>query len=432
MAYVFSRSTDSVKPDYGGIAQSGATLALNSEDPHLAQALADARAAGAKVAIWIPAHQGQDATAYGRNMAALVQKYKPDAILPNIEGAQGKASSGGTQWSQNMMNSFQQYVQPGSVHLDVVTEPGEKDFNYRPYLNFGGGVVNEAFTGDMKFKDPDVMRQQLIDAGVPPDRINMLLAPGQKPGANTGGNFSAYTWDDMKPAEQQAFLQAYRQGGYNRNVTAPTTTPTRYTGAPTDYGPPTQFTNYARMAQQRALQTVGNAVTTPNPQTGGTQVPRPNPELVGGQNQFTQIHPENAGFVRPVQRGYTQGGFTQMGPLPDASNPAAQAYSRSRLAQHGITVRRGEDAAAMWRAYSAKLATARAVALAAGPTAPNDVLSVGRGSRPLSVNPAFTTPATPLPPGAGTPVPPGQWDYNQLPALPHLPLATSRSGPVRF
>ena len=103
MAYVFSRSTESVQPDYGGIAKAGATIALNAEDPNLQSAMQAARDAGAHVAIWFPAHQGQDPTQYGNQMASYAQHYKPDAILPNLEGPQNKASSGGSDWNSRMM-----------------------------------------------------------------------------------------------------------------------------------------------------------------------------------------------------------------------------------------------------------------------------------------------------------------------------------------
>jgi len=429
MAYVFSRSTDSVRPDYGAIAQSGATIALNAEDPKLQQAISDARSAGAKVAIWIPAHQGQDATQYGQYMASLVQHYQPDAILPNIEGAQGKASSGGNKWSSDMMNSFQQYVQPGSVKLDVVTEPGEKDFNYKPYLDFGGGVVNEAFTGDMQHKNVDQMRQQLIDAGVPPERINMLLAPGQDPGRS--GNFSAYTWDDMNPQQQQDFLHLYSTALNN----APYKPATGYQSPAGPAGPQTYQKPGGGGAWQRFGSTRGalppavtqNMTTEQNPtynQLPPTPPVTPNPEVVqpGSNAGFQQVRPPVGGagqFTQVQPKGYTQGGWTQQGPLPDASNPAAQAYGRARLSQHGITVKKGEDAAAMWRDLSGKIAAARAVALATGSTGVSDAVLP---NRPLTVPPTATQ--APVLPSTtpGPTVDPGQVNR----------LATSRSGPVRY
>lgn len=298
MAYVFSRLTSSVQPDYAKIAASGAIIALNAEDPQIAQQIAAARQAGAKVAIWLPAHQGQDPVAYGRHMAALAQYYKPDAVLPNIEGAQGKASSGGSQWSNAMMGEYAKYMRPGDVKLDVVTEAGETDFDYKPYLNFGGGVVNEAFYrgahGPQDYADAEKMRQKLIDAGVPPDRINMMLAPGQKPTPGLGGNFSAYTWDDMSPSQQSQWLQQYQDGG----------------GA-----------NNGGYSQLPSSTPVGSSADPNQPEYN--QVPTP-------------------------KNGYEQ--------LDDAHNPAAQAYARAALAKNGVHVPPGADAAAMWRDWSAQRA----------------------------------------------------------------------------
>lgn len=321
MAYVFSRASDSVAPDYGKIAQSGATVALNAEDPNIAAEIQKARDAGCKVAIWIPAHQDQDPVAYGKQMAGLVQYYRPDAILPNVEGAQGKASSGGSAWSSAMMGEFSRYVRPGSVRLDVVTEPGETDFDYKPYLNFGGGVVNESFTGDMKFKNPEEMRQKLIDAGVPEDRINMLLAPGQE--YNGPGTFSAYTWDDMSPAQQNQFLTKYAAtygtsggGAYQTN-------------APGSGGPGTDFAAPGYISPREAANRAMGIEPSVNEVPGAD--PRP-------------------------ERGL------------DSQNPAALRYSRMRLAElarqgitpalYGIT----GDPTAQWRALSAIVGAQQAIA----------------------------------------------------------------------
>jgi hypothetical protein len=271
------------------------------------------------------------------------------------------------------------------VHLGVVTEPGETDFNYRPYLNFGGEVVNEAFLGDMTHVNPDLIKQKLIDAGVPQDRINILLAPGQAPGSRTGSNFSAYTWDDMKPEEQRAFLSAYRQGGGYRppggpgyqTPTIPTSSWQRY-GRPTPTRPlsqgpaPNQLPPSATNPQ---LKTVGQA--PPISRTGPIGAP---PRTVGK----LPPRPENAGFVQ----------------VTDAMNPQAQAYGRARLAQHGIQVRKNEDAARMWRDYSAKLVAARNVAASAGPQPANDV---------IALPPKVTAPPPPVPTPnqLPTPVPQG-------------------------
>jgi hypothetical protein len=74
-------------------------------------------------------------------------------------------------------------------------------------------------------------------------------------------------------------------------------------------------------------------------------------QLHPGSAGFTQLHPENAGFQQ----------------LHDSTNPAAQAYARMALARNGIHVGPGEDAAAMWRQFSAQRASAQAQAAQSGP-----------------------------------------------------------------
>lgn len=406
MAYVFSRDTSSVRPDYAQIAQSGATIALNFEDKNLREEMQRARDAGAKVAIWIPAHNDQDPVRYGQQMASIVQYLKPDAILPNIE-AQGKVSRGGDVWSDRMMQEFTKYVPAGSIPLSVVTEPGEKDFNYKPYLNFGGGVVNEAFTGDMTHWDPDKARQNLIDAGVPPDRINMLLAPGQKPGANTG-QFSAYTWDDMKPEQQAAFLQDYaKAAGAGFKSTTGYTPPTtaQGPGAPAPERPAGKDWRQMTPDQIRALwagrpyaNPRGLQATQVEPATGPTtavgpgqmedygvnMTPTQTPAGVGARAILAQVpppgttNPQTSTVGQPANQLPEPGAGgrtpTNVGRVPDRYDPRAQAYAKFRLKQDGIIVKPGEDAAAMWREYSAQRAGYRDRALAAGPE-PIDTLT---------------------------------------------------------
>jgi hypothetical protein len=215
VAYIFSRSTASTQPDYAAIQESGATVALNAEDPHLAEQIQRARENGMNPAIWIPAHTGQDPIEYARKMASLVQHYGPSAILPNVE-TQGEGASGSA-WSHQMMAEFSRYVPQGTIDLSVVVEPNKTGdvYDYSAYTQYGGGAVAEAFSGDMKSKwDPQHIHDVLAAAGVPEDKINVLLAPGQEPGSV--GNYSAYTWDDMNPEQQRTFLQNYA----TRNTTA--------------------------------------------------------------------------------------------------------------------------------------------------------------------------------------------------------------------
>lgn len=217
--YVFSRDTNSVEPDYASIAKAGATVALNAYDTRLPEQVAKARQAGAQVAIWIPHHdETTNPTAYAQQMASIVQTYKPDSIIPNVEGSNTQ------QWSTDMMNEFQKYVAPGSVRMDVAVEPHQANwaFNYQPYLNFGGGVVAESFGADPKTDrwDPQQIHDYLAQQGVPEDKINVLLAPGQQ-GA-TGGNYSLYTLDDAPGQNLNTWLDQYAT--QNRAPQTPTPT----------------------------------------------------------------------------------------------------------------------------------------------------------------------------------------------------------------
>jgi hypothetical protein len=199
---IYSRSTESVQPDYKTLAAKGVTVALNANDPHLAEQVARARENGMNPAIWIPAGTGADPAAYAQKMAAIVQQYKPSSIIPNIEqDGKGYEGSKGWNWSAQMMAEYQKYVPAGSGPPLSVSVMGEKDFNYKPYIDYGGNVQAETFgakTSD--HKDVDAMRQTLLDAGVPENRITMLLAPGQS-AQNWKGSTAGYTLDDMSPQQ---------------------------------------------------------------------------------------------------------------------------------------------------------------------------------------------------------------------------------------
>jgi len=220
----------------------------------------------------------------------------------------------------------------------------------------------------------------------------------------------------MNPQQQQAFLSTYgRQFGNQPHAPAQTAVSNqrfvRY-GAPArtpppaaqpspQTAPPPTYNELPPGATNPQLKTVGTqSILPPHDRdlvSDGFQQVTPRP-AAGGPGQFTQVRP--TGYTQPVAGG---GAFTQVGNLPDSANPQAQAYARGRLAQNGIKVKPGEDAAAMWRNYSAHVAAARAVAVAAGPQAPNDVISP---NRPLSAPPLTPTPTTAAPTPQVTPVGP--------------------------
>jgi hypothetical protein len=252
---VYSRSTASVQPDYKTLAAQGVTVALSADDPHLAEQIARARENGMNPAIWIPATNGADATEYGKKMAGIVQQYQPSSIIPNVEAdGKGYAGSKGYNWSNEMMAEYAKYVPKGTGPPLSVSVMGEKDFNYNAYLNYGGDVQAETFDGKMNHKNVDQVRADLLAAGVPENKITMLLAPGQSP-QNWKGQTAGYTLDDMNPDQ-------YRQWqSYAAQSPASTSAP----GAPTPQAAPLQADGYSqvpdaqdpravRYAQQRLAQ----------------------------------------------------------------------------------------------------------------------------------------------------------------------------------
>jgi hypothetical protein len=320
MSYIFSRSTQSVQPDYAAATKAGATVALNAEDPDLPNQIARARANGQNPAIWLPSHTEQDPQQYAARMAGLVSRYGPSAILPNIE-IEGQGENVG--WSKQMMDAFGKYYPPGSTKLDVVVEGSKPQgmFDYKPYLPYGDVVV-ESFWGDMSQRDPNQMRQILMDSGVPPDKINLLLAPGQQE-YQGGGKTSAYTLDDMKPEQLATFLTNYQKNFHTpyegRTDTQPMTTP----------------------GQRRTLQ-----------QTPG-QLP-------------TLTHQAALNAAAAANRAASR---VTPSRLDAWSNPAAQAQARRQLAAQQMPVGRGVDAVQMLQDYKtvqdrnlAALAPARAAA----------------------------------------------------------------------
>jgi hypothetical protein len=195
-----------VQPDYKTLAAQGVTVALSADDPDLANQVARARANGMNPAIWIPATSGSDPTAYGQKMAGIVQKYGPSSIIPNVE-ADGKGGPGskGYNWSDQMMAEYSKYVPQGKGPPLSVSVMGEDDFNYDPYLKYGGDVQVETFGSKLTDqKDVDALHARLLARGIPEDKITMLLAPGQSAQGWTGKT-AGYTLDDMSPQQYAQF-----------------------------------------------------------------------------------------------------------------------------------------------------------------------------------------------------------------------------------
>lgn len=169
-------------------------LVFSASDPHLKEALKNAAAHGVKAGIWIPAGGEGDPKAYAQKIKALQTTYGNVPIIPNIEQTgKGYAGSKGWQWSQTMMDELKRLGVPPSMQVAVMGN--QDDFNYKAYTNNGVHVTAEAFgakTSDMN--DPAKIRQRLIDNGVPPDMIDVMLAPGHN---GKGGN-SVFTVDDLR------------------------------------------------------------------------------------------------------------------------------------------------------------------------------------------------------------------------------------------
>jgi len=191
-----------VQPDYKTLASQGVTVALSADDPDLKNQLARARENGMNPAIWIPATSGADPKAYAQKMASIVQTYGPSSIIPNVEAdGKGYAGTKGYSWSDEMMAEYSRYVPQGSGPPLSVSVMGEKDFNYGAYLNYGGDVQVETFGSKLTdHKDVNALHANLLDSGVPEDKITMLLAPGQDP-QGWKGRTAAYTLDDMNPQQ---------------------------------------------------------------------------------------------------------------------------------------------------------------------------------------------------------------------------------------
>jgi hypothetical protein len=186
-----------------------------ANDPHLAEALKNAAAHGVKAGVWIPAGGEGDPVAYARKIKALQQTYGNVPIIPNIEATgKGYAGSAGWQWSQKMMDELRRLGVPPNMQVAVMGN--QDDFNYKAYTSAGVHVTAEAFgasTSDTY--DPAKIRQRLIDNGVPPDMVDVMLAPGHN---GKGGN-SLFTLDDMNDAQLRPGM--YSSSGTNTQVAPP-------------------------------------------------------------------------------------------------------------------------------------------------------------------------------------------------------------------
>ena len=180
-------------------------LVFSADDPHLDAALKNAAAHGVRAGIWIPAGGEGDPIAYARKIKGLQQTYGNVTIIPNIETTgKGYAGSKGWQWSQTMMNELKRLGVPPNMQVAVMGN--QDDFNYKAYTSNGVHVTAEAFgakTSDTY--DPAKIRQRLIDNGVPPDMIDVILAPGH---SGKGGN-SVFTVDDLRDDQLQPGMYSY-------------------------------------------------------------------------------------------------------------------------------------------------------------------------------------------------------------------------------
>jgi hypothetical protein len=169
-------------------------------DPYLAQAIYDARAAGIPFGIWgDPNAVGNNNVAFASRMAQLNAQYQPDMIVPDLEQEyKGYEGSAGWQKSQELAALWAQYL-PG-VRTAVTPMGNQRDFNYEAWQALGetewlpqayGGNSNaggEAF-------DPKTIVQTLIERGVDPSLISPILAAAH--GGQGYGGAGLWTIDDF-------------------------------------------------------------------------------------------------------------------------------------------------------------------------------------------------------------------------------------------
>jgi hypothetical protein len=223
MPYGFVRSTDRWGVNSIPFQQLQAAglgnLLFNSQDPHLAEALAAADKAGVQSGIWLPAGNEGDPEAYAQQLYGLYQKYGANrTYVPNIEfTGKGYKGSPGWDWNEKMMAKLQALGVPPNIAVAML--PNQDDFNYGAYTSRGAKIMPEAFganTGTDLF-DPEQIRQTLLRNGVSADMIDTILAPGQN------GVGSMFTVDDLSPEQLRALTLAHQAQGTTTTTAAPQT-----------------------------------------------------------------------------------------------------------------------------------------------------------------------------------------------------------------
>jgi len=165
-------------------------------DPYLAQAIHDSRAAGIPFGIWgDPNAVGNDDRAFVARMAQLYAQYNPDLLVPDLEQAyKGYEGSAGWQKNAELARLWQQYLP--NVRTAVTPMGNQRDFNYEAWgpntewlpQAYAADSANDAF-------DPQQMVQTLIDRGVDPRLISPILSPAHR-GVGYGGA-AVWTLDDF-------------------------------------------------------------------------------------------------------------------------------------------------------------------------------------------------------------------------------------------
>lgn len=191
------------------------SLLFAANDPHLQQAIANARAHNMKAGIWADPHDSSP-WQFANYLNGLSGQYNPDLLVPDVEfTGKGYKGSPGWNWSEAFMNKFRGMNANQKLGLTVM--PNQADFNYGAYLRGGTDVfLPQAYgaTYDTQF-DPEKVRQTLLDAGVPADKISVALAPGQR------GNGGAYYALDDFGNDPRKFAGNLTRGGGHIDMPVP-------------------------------------------------------------------------------------------------------------------------------------------------------------------------------------------------------------------
>ena len=178
-------------------------LLFSTDDPHLEQALTNARSQGLKAGIWVPAgaEAGADAKAYADRLVNLASKYGPDILVPDLEypNIRGYKGSPGWQWHQDVINALGDRLKGTPLALSIMGNTN--DLNLMPWVSKGAQIWAQSYGADPGKDQPysvDYVRKVLTDMGVPADLINVSISPGQNVPTNEGP-YSLYTVDDLTP-----------------------------------------------------------------------------------------------------------------------------------------------------------------------------------------------------------------------------------------